>query len=386
MQQTEETKWDIEEALLTQRERLVRLCAYLTGSEDAAEDLAQETAIEAWRHAHNLRDPQAIDAWLSGIARNVCLRWHRRQGRERKHIVRDDSDETLAETSSLYEVADEFDLEIELERSELVELLDRALGLLSPETRSVMVQKFVGDSPHSEIAARLRMSEGAVAMRVQRGKLALRRILGNQLREEALSYGLAQDEDWRETRIWCPTCGRHKLLGRFNGSDFGLRCPVCSDSPHPFSVMYHDQHGLLNGVRGYKRAMTRLLEWSHDYFTQGIQQRSVNCMKCGRPAPLHLKMTNPFAERYHLQGVNVMCDACRVPLNRSLHALALSMPEGRRFWREHARVHALPLREIIFQNCDAYEIGFESVSRSARFETHVLRETFQVIGVHLPPA
>ena len=29
--------------------RLVRFCAYLTGNVDVAEDLAQETLLEAWR-------------------------------------------------------------------------------------------------------------------------------------------------------------------------------------------------------------------------------------------------------------------------------------------------------------------------------------------------
>ncbi len=63
--------------LSQQRPRLVRLCAKLSSDHEAAEDLAQETLLEAWRHAHTLRDPSAWPAWLSGVARNVCLRWQR---------------------------------------------------------------------------------------------------------------------------------------------------------------------------------------------------------------------------------------------------------------------------------------------------------------------
>lgn len=59
--------------------RLVRLCATITGSSEAAEDLAQETLLEAWRHLEGLRDPEKRSQWLSGIARNVCLRWKRKQ-------------------------------------------------------------------------------------------------------------------------------------------------------------------------------------------------------------------------------------------------------------------------------------------------------------------
>ena len=33
----------------SERRRLVRLCATISGDRDAAEDLAQETLLEAWR-------------------------------------------------------------------------------------------------------------------------------------------------------------------------------------------------------------------------------------------------------------------------------------------------------------------------------------------------
>jgi DNA-directed RNA polymerase specialized sigma24 family protein len=49
-------------ALLGERARLVRLCARLTGDWDAAEDLAQETFVEAWRALDRLRDPGGLRA------------------------------------------------------------------------------------------------------------------------------------------------------------------------------------------------------------------------------------------------------------------------------------------------------------------------------------
>ena len=52
MQQAGEAIAALEAAFAAQRARLVRLCAQMTGSAEAAEDLAQETLIEAWRLAH----------------------------------------------------------------------------------------------------------------------------------------------------------------------------------------------------------------------------------------------------------------------------------------------------------------------------------------------
>ncbi|HYK84301.1 MAG TPA: sigma factor, partial [Ktedonobacteraceae bacterium] len=65
----------LEEALAGERTRLVRLCAALTGNIDVAEDLAQEVLLEAWRGIEGLREAEQFSRWLSGIARNVCLRW-----------------------------------------------------------------------------------------------------------------------------------------------------------------------------------------------------------------------------------------------------------------------------------------------------------------------
>src|SRR4029079_17421331 len=76
-----------EGALPSEWPRLVRLCAHFTGDRDAAEDLAQETLIEAWRHPDRLYDRQGYSSWLSAIARNVSLRWVRQHGREAARLI-----------------------------------------------------------------------------------------------------------------------------------------------------------------------------------------------------------------------------------------------------------------------------------------------------------
>lgn len=78
----------VQAALEGERARIVRLCAHLSGEPAVAEDLAQETLIEAWRHLDHLRDVNAYQAWLTGIARNICLRWRRRRHRERNRELR----------------------------------------------------------------------------------------------------------------------------------------------------------------------------------------------------------------------------------------------------------------------------------------------------------
>src|ERR687885_2870538 len=71
----------LETELQRDRARVVRLCGSLTGDWDAAEDLAQETLLVAWRNLHKLYAPELRFKWLAGIARNICRAWMQRQRR-----------------------------------------------------------------------------------------------------------------------------------------------------------------------------------------------------------------------------------------------------------------------------------------------------------------
>ena len=366
----------LEETLATHRARLVRVCARLTGSEDAAEDLAQETLIEAWRHADGLREREAVAGWLTGIARNVCLRWHRRQGRERARLAEPAAGDQL-------EVAADFDVEVELERAELADLLDRALGLLPADTREVLVQKFIADTPHAEIAARLRLSEGAVAMRVQRGKLALRRALTTELRAEALAYGLAGAgrEAWEETRLWCPGCGEARLRGRLSEGEFALRCPGCCEDPRVFVALHSGRDGVLAGVRGFRRALARHAAWSHTFYARALADGSATCPECGRASPVRLRLPGDIPEVRGLPGVDAHCPHCRTPRNGSLHAIALAAPAAQAFWREQGRIRSLPLQETVAGGRPALVAGFEGATSSARLDVLFAQDTYEIIEI-----
>jgi RNA polymerase sigma factor (sigma-70 family) len=272
---------DLQATLLAERPRLVGLCAYLSGDVGSAEDLAQETLVEAWSHAHELRDPQAAPAWLTGIARNVCLRWARARSRELAHSAPAVSEE---------DPPDGFDLEVELERGELASLLDRAMALLPPETRALLVEKYVRESPVAGIAEMMGLSEGAVAVRLHRGRLALRRILGIEFRQEAAAYGLveADDHGWQETRIWCPICGLRRLLARFvpaNG-EVTFRCPRCLPNYRDESsanIAHVIREGMFDGIKGYKAALNRVMVCGDEYYRQAFAGSDLSCLYCGRP-------------------------------------------------------------------------------------------------------
>ena len=222
------------ERLNAERARLVRLCYRFTGSLDAAEDLAQETIYEALRNMHKLHDPSGYARWLSAIAHNVCRRWNERRGRELAGLLPSErkDDASGDEESDELDLPDEdYDLDVELDPRELVRLLDRALNLLPAESREVLIAHYFHDSPYAEIALRLGLTGPTVAKRLERGRLRLKRVLSTTLIHEAVGQGLVTDrlfDDWDETPIWCPSCGRRRLYGkRVPGGRIWLICRPC---------------------------------------------------------------------------------------------------------------------------------------------------------------
>ena len=355
-----------------ERRRLVRLCAAITGDRDSAEDLAQETLLEAWRNAHKLHDPAGADRWLAAVARNVCRRWARRRGRDPAAAPLDDEPAARAE----------IDLEAELERRELEELLDRALGLVPAQTRDALIQRYVHDASHAEIGGRLGLSEDAVSMRLTRGKATLRRLLTAELRDEAAAYGLAGD-GWRETRTWCPECGQRRLLTLREPPPgvIAFRCPGCPlgrtaaefRQQNPFFAR------LLGALSRPTAVLGRTAEWSWRYFGEGAATGDARCTGCGSS----VRLERYFHDRHGRasDGLFADCAGCGTQVLSSARGIALSEPHMRRFRREHPRTRSLPTRQVDHGGTAAIVVKYESVLGSAAADVVLARDTLRVLHV-----
>ena len=377
----------LESSWTSERGAIVALCVRMIGNADIAEDLAQETLLEAWRHRENLRAPERVSQWLFGIARHVCLRWVRQQQRHASHIVLHE-DLSGAEVPTAWEeqLATATDVEVELERRELAGLLDRALGLLPAETRAALLAHHVEETPLAEIAARLGTNVNAVAMRLQRGKLALRRILTDELRQEFGPYepAAARSGVWEETRLWCTACGRHRLLGRYHSGrgELWLRCPACYPDPNQLHI-HADLPTILGGVKGYQRAHSRLGAWVDRYYRPHLRAHVVPCVQCGRPAPLRKDRPSylPPSPQGNDLGLRHLCDICGRDHWESLDGLLLATPQGRAFLRRHPRIRTLPSDEVEAQGRLALVTRFDSVASQDHLVMVSDAETFELLAV-----
>jgi RNA polymerase sigma factor (sigma-70 family) len=368
-----------------ERLRLVKLCTYLTGNGEVAEDLAQETLIEGWRQAHKLYDWQGYRQWLSAIARNICLRWARQQGQEYARIISfDQGDPTLPDKTLQIEA---LDLELRLEQEELAELIDRALAMLPSETRLVLVERYLRGVPHAETAARLGISEGTVAVRLHRGKAALHQILATKLHQEAASYGLveAAPAGWRQTRMWCPSCGQAELLGRLE-ADKGLlafRCPHCCIEPGLY-ISYADRQPfeLFGGMKGYKPAFSRLMGEMDGYYREAITHGTAQCRDCGRTAKVGLQIPEEAPPTFHaMPGLHLRCLTCQAISWTTLRTLTRNLAAVRHFWQQHPRMCTWPEYETELNGYAAFAIRFQSLREPAWLEVISRRDTFEVLSI-----
>jgi hypothetical protein len=252
-------------------------------------------------------------------------------------------------------------------------------------TRQVLIERYIEQSPQAEVAARLGLSEGAVAMRLQRGKLALRRTLTTELHAEASAYGIA-GQGWQQTRIWCPICGRQHFVGGLarESGVLVLRCPGCAIPG--INLIPMEREGPLPGARATRPALTRLMMWGDSYYQQAITHGGAPCVWCGQPAPLRRYLPDYVpAEARGQRGVHLPCAACGYTIDAWLCGLALWLPEGRRFWRAHPRVHLLPEREVESEGRAAFVMSFASITEAAQFDVLFDRETYQVLSTHGSP-
>ncbi len=371
------TTFDFEQTLQNERARLVRLCSYFSGDSNAAEDLAQETLLEAWRHADRLHDPSGCAAWLSAIARNVCLRHQRKTHRDLSLTVPDfPADETL-------------DLAFDLERGELATLLDRALSLLPSETRAVLIAKYLEDTPLTEIAHRLDAKQGTVAVRLHRGKLELKRLLETELRADAAAFGLlpAAPDEWTSTRVWCPACGDHHLEMRVDveRADFAFRCPHCNPEPNSwFAQATHFEP--VTSVKTAKPLLNRFAIWMENYVGTAMRDGTTPCYRCGSPTVLTLSLPSYVPQRDAMRGVSLRCTRCSAQSCGTLDGLALNLPLARDFWRQHPRIRTLPEAELTFENQPAVRETFEALDTPVHLHVLYHAATYQILSTFISNA
>ena len=173
-----------EELVNRYQKKIYRLALNITRHREDAEDVLQEAFMKSFQHLQNFREGSRFYTWLVRITVNEGLMKLRKRRTSRLVQMQDATDEEGQV------VPREFvdwgpNPEQLYERSELEEILQKAIDSLSPNFRTVFLLRDVEKLSTEETADVLEVSIGAVKARLFRARLQLREELSKVFKRDS---------------------------------------------------------------------------------------------------------------------------------------------------------------------------------------------------------
>jgi RNA polymerase sigma-70 factor, ECF subfamily len=162
-----------EEIVQTFTRRIYNLAYRFTSRADAAEDLTQEVFIRVYRSL-NQYDPKQGDLqnWLMRLARNLVIDDYRKRQRAPQDAAADD-----LEDHKYHLRAAGSSVQREMERYELGAQVQAGIDKLSADLRTCVILRDIEELSYHEIVDLLKIPEGTVKSRINRGRIELAKIL-----------------------------------------------------------------------------------------------------------------------------------------------------------------------------------------------------------------
>lgn len=175
-----------EEIVRLHNRRIYNLCYRFTSSPDDAQDLTQDVFIKVYRTLASYDvDKGAFTTWLTTLTRNLLVDHFRRSRHDR---LTDSIDAGLREEEDSLSLGDRLEDQApnpddRLASKETQKMVQQALGHLSPDLREAVILRDLQDMDYKEIAQVLKVPEGTVKSRINRGRMELARLLSRNKRQ-----------------------------------------------------------------------------------------------------------------------------------------------------------------------------------------------------------
>ena len=151
-----------------------------------AEDITQETFLQAYRKLATLKDPSQFPGWLYVIANRCCLAWLRKKRVQTQPVEEMDIAMTDRSSYSRHIAAEQAESAAETKR----ELVKNLLAKLKESDRTVITLYYFGEMTYAEISEFLGVSVNTVATRVHRARERLKQY-EPMIREALSSFQLS---------------------------------------------------------------------------------------------------------------------------------------------------------------------------------------------------
>ena len=173
------------------RSKIFQYSFLMCGHREDAEEVSQETLLKVFESFDQLREPERVKGWVFRIAKNACLMKRRKSLYAPAQEL--SLDQFLPATDEdggnrKLQIADWSELpDTKVLRTELREVLDRAISELPEIYRAVILLRDVEELSTDETAGVLDVSLEVVKTRLHRARLAVRQKLDEYLRSSAVS-------------------------------------------------------------------------------------------------------------------------------------------------------------------------------------------------------
>ena len=148
--------------------RVYGLCMRMTGQAETAEDLTQDTFVNAWRSLPGYEGRSSFSTWLHRIAVNAVLAKRRSpQGRNEVSMTDDAGEQMEFEANATLDEATPIDVE-------------RAIAKLPPGARDVLVLHGIYGYSHEEAAGMLGVAVGTCKAQLHRARQLMRARMGTE--------------------------------------------------------------------------------------------------------------------------------------------------------------------------------------------------------------
>jgi RNA polymerase sigma-70 factor, ECF subfamily len=169
-----------EDLVRQQNRRIYNICYRFTGSQSDAEDLTQEVFIRLYRTMGSYEPEKgSFSTWLTTLTRNMLVDHFRRTRQERLTDSMDAAPAADQDAPTLSErIEDQSPSpQARLATQETQRMVQQALQKVSPDLREAVILRDLQDMDYKEIASALKVPEGTVKSRINRGRAELARLL-----------------------------------------------------------------------------------------------------------------------------------------------------------------------------------------------------------------
>lgn len=162
-----------EEIVSTFSRRIFNLAFRFTSSVEAAEDLTQEVFVRVYKSLAQYDAKQGdLTNWLMRLSRNLIIDDYRHRQRNPQNSHADDVEDHTFHLRAVGGSAQK-----EMERRELCAQVQEAIDKLPEDLRTCVILRDIEEMTYQEIVDVLKIPEGTVKSRINRGRIELAKIL-----------------------------------------------------------------------------------------------------------------------------------------------------------------------------------------------------------------